>query len=324
MTKHTRPLMGAMLAAIAGLALSLTAMPDANAAVTPPDQAGPFHVGYYNTSFICNGWYFSARVYYPATAAGQNQTMDSTQKPYPGVVVAPAAFIGYSDIEWITTHLASHGYIVIGYNRPNAFDLTTNTDTGAIGCGLTKLVSENGSATSRIKTGVNTARLGASGISLGGAAVLRKTPDDARIKAVVSFTPGYPNQFGDQATIDQKTALITVPTQIQSGEMDCVSPGTGTHYYGLMTSATKEWLEIADGNHTKFTDPGGDDPSFSGGSCPVSSLSTTDQQRLARKYATAWFGYFLKGNTVDYDTYVYGVDIQNAQATGVLSVLQHN
>jgi predicted dienelactone hydrolase len=324
MTKHRTWFMCAFLAPIAGLALSLAGMSGANATVAPPDQPGPFPIGFYDTSFVCNGWFFSARVYYPATSAGQNKTMDVSQKPYPGIAVAPAAFIGYSDIEWITTHLASHGFIVIGYNRPNTFDLTTNTDTGAIGCGLSKLVSENGNALSKIKTGVDTAKLGASGISLGGAAVLRKTPDDSRIKAVVSFTPGYPNQFGDQAIVDQKTALITVPTQIQSGQMDCVSPGGALHYYGLITNAVEEWLEVANGNHTKFTDPGGDDPSFSGGSCPVSTLSTAAQQVIARKYATAWFGYFLKGNTADYGTYVYGADIQNAQNTGVLSVVQHN
>jgi predicted dienelactone hydrolase len=307
------------------LASTFVAAPQAaEATVTPPDQPGPFAVGYANTSFWCNGWYFSARIYYPANSAGQNATMSTAGKPYPGVVVAPASFIGFDKITWITTHLASHGFVVLGYNRPNILDLTTNTDTGAIGCGITKLISENTNALSKVKGGVDTAKLGAAGISLGGAAVLRKAPDDSRIKAVVALTPGYPNTFGDQPAIDQKTAQITVPTQIQSGEMDCVSPGGGLHYYGLIGgSGAKEWLEIADGNHTKFTDPGGDDPSFSGGTCPVSSLSTSAQQVIARKYATAWFGYYLKGNTTDYATYVTGADIHDAQTSGVLSGLQH-
>lgn len=277
------------VATVSLLTISTVTPRPVDADVTPPDQPGPYAVGYANTSFWCNGWYFSARLYYPATSAGQNTTLSAAGKPYPGIVVAPASFIGYDKITWITRHLASHGYVVISYNRPNILDLTTNTDTGAIGCGITKLISENTSFTSKVKGGVDTARLGAAGISLGGAAVLRKAPDDPRIKAVVSFTPGYPNSFGDQPTIDQKTAQIAVPTQIQTGEKDCVSPGGGAHYFGLLTTGTKEWLDIPGGNHTKFTDPGGDDPSFSGGTCPVSTLSTTAQQVIARGAATSWF-----------------------------------
>lgn len=323
--KHIRDALARVLIGLTALlTVTVVSTRPVDAATTPPDQTGPYAVGYANTSFWCNGWYFSARLYYPATSAGQNTTLSAAGKPYPGIVVAPASFIGYDKITWITRHLASHGFVVISYNRPNTFDLTTNTDTGAIGCGITKLVSENTSSTSKVKGGVNTAKLGAAGVSLGGAAVLRKAPDDPRIKAVVALTPGYPNSFGDQPTIDQKTAQITVPTQIQSGEKDCVSPGGGLHYYGLLGSSPKEWLEIAGGNHTKFTDPGGDDPSFSGGTCPVSTLSTAAQQVIARKYATAWFGYHLQGNTTDYAPYVVGADIHGAHDSGVLSGLQHN
>jgi dienelactone hydrolase len=290
--------------------------------VPSPDQRGPFHIGKYKVSYKVGPYgRYIATIRYPATRNGWFAPVDSSEAPYPGIVVANG--YGGSDwnIKWIPKHLTSHGYVTLCFTPPHKlFPRTTQWAEGFHG-GIAKLKMHSNSSSSPIYNIVDIETFGAIGLSMGGGGCIEATgANNSEIDAAVPLAPA-PSFSAKDASVH-----INVPIQIQIGNEDGMVPPYSVlpFYTDLIPNATvKEYLSIAGGNHIGFIDEffariaeniGLDNP------C---GIAFKEQRRISRKYFTSWFQYHLK-NLTDYYTYIFGEEAQNDIDTGVLADLRYN
>jgi len=290
--------------------------------VSSPDEPGPYHIGFYRVSYYVPsfGWY-RAKIRYPATRDGWLAPKDTSEAPYPGVVVANGLGGSEWNIKWIPEHLTSYGYVTICFTPPKKifFD-TTQWAYGLIG-GIEKLKTQNNLWFSPIKDMVDVETFGGIGLSMGGGGCIEATgTPNSEIDAAVALAPA--------ASDDAKNAAqnISVPTQLQVGNNDgMVPPEHVIPFYTdfIPETSVKEYLSITGGNHIGFVDElfariaerlGLDNPK---------GIEFAEQRRISSKYFTAWFQYHLKGLD-EYYTYIFGEEAQNDLDAGILLDLRYN
>jgi len=286
-------------------------------AQTPLDQPGSYKIGTYDTSFSTTHGNNSATVYYPATAAGANTTADASGAPYPIVAVSPGISATKEWNRWIGLHLSTHGYIVLILTVPNTFDSSTIQQQDGLVGALDKLTSENGIASSRIYNIADVGKRAIVGHSLGamgGLSVAGRTGID--LDAVIALAPGAVD-----ATVLKN---ITAPTQIQSASEDCITrPAPAKTDYNNVGAAFKQLFNITGGNHVGFNDEGS--PAETSGELFIDCANTIEvtdaQQRLSRRFMTAWLNYFVKGQA-QYASYISGEQAQAEVTAGRISDLE--
>jgi len=318
-------LLAILLAAVLPGAMAL-----AEDGVTPPDQPGPYHVGYYTVLFSNSYGIYAATVRYPAEYDGWLAPKDTSGGTYPGIVISDGSMGTRWMIDWIGRHLTTYGYVTICFTPPNT--LSMDTQQWAQGCNqaIATLKSENTRCLSPMLGLLNTDKFGVMGHSMGGAGVIEAASANPEIDAVVALAPGADNGSLAQYFEGTKLAcqLVSVPIQMQVGSNDGdVLPAWVDEYYNLIPGTTaKEQLVINGANHIGFYDEdvvclfewmitfGLDHPA---------SISIAEQHRVSQKYYTAWFQYYLKGIT-GYGTYILGDEAQDDLNTGVLTALEYN
>jgi len=286
-------------------------------AQTPLDQPGSYKIGTYDTSFSTTHGNNAATVYYPATAAGANTTPNASGAPYPIVAVSPGLGSNKEWNKWIGQHLSTHGYIVLVLSVPNGFDPSTVQQQDGLVGALDKLTSENGNASSRIYSLADVGKrvvIGHSLGAMGSLAVAGRNGID--LDAVIALAPGAVST----------TALnnITAPTQIQSASEDCITrPAAAQTAYNNVGAAFKQIFFVTGGNHVGFNDEGS--LAETGGDFLIDCDNTVDvtdvQQRLSRRFMTAWLNYFVKGQA-QYATYISGAQAQADVTAGHINDLQ--
>jgi len=290
--------------------------------IESPDEPGPYHVGHYKVSYVVPpyGRYW-ATIRYPATRDGWFAPIDTTEAPYPGIVVSNGLFGSEWNIKWIPKHLTTYGYVTLCFSPPKKiFFETTQWAYGIIG-GIEKLKSHNDRLLSPIKGMVDVETFGGIGLSMGGGGCIEATgAPDSEIDAAVALAPADSDESIDAAK------NISVPIQLQVGANDgMVEPHEVIPYYNdfIPDTTVKEYLSITGGNHIGFVDEfaakfaewiGMDNPK---------GISFAEQRRISRKYFTAWFQYHLKGLD-DYYTYIFGDEAQKDLDAGVLTELLYN
>ncbi|WTW94842.1 hypothetical protein OG216_16295 [Streptomycetaceae bacterium NBC_01309] len=322
--RRPRRTVGLLLSAIlAALSLLFGAIPANALTPVPPTQPGTYKVGTYEFLYWTGGPGFqNARVSYPATSNGWLKPADKTEGKYPIVALAPASWVGFDYFDWAISYLTSHGYIVLSYYPPNLLSTDPYMHTKNIKAAITKLISENGAWGSPVRGIVDTGKIAAAGVSLGGAGALTAAAQDSRIDAVVAMTPGYdPADPDTYNRVEADVRNIRVPTLIESGQNDCISPGAGKRYYNDISGTYKQYVEIGGANHVQFLDDQGVSVPIPGvpQDC-TPGVSYDSQHYTANVYATAFLEYFLKGRT-QFGTYLNGAYAQADRASGVLSDL---
>lgn len=306
-------------------------MAAADTGVNPPDQPGPYHIGYYTVLFSVDSYgIYAATVRYPAKYDGWLAPKDTSGGTYPGIVISDGSMGTRWMIDWIGRQLTSYGYVTICFTPPNT--LSMDTQQWAQGCNkaIATLKSENTRCLSPMRGLLNADKFGVMGHSMGGAGVIEAASANPGIDAVVALAPGADN--GSLAQYFERTkqdcALVTAPIQMQVGSNDGdVLPAWVDEYYNLVPGMTaKEQLVITGANHIGFYDEGVvclfqwmitfglDNPS---------TISIAEQHRVSQKYYTAWFQYYLKGIT-GYGTYIFGDEAQSDLTAGVLTALEYN
>jgi predicted dienelactone hydrolase len=287
-----------------------------NPAATALDEPGAYKIGTYDTSFATADGNDSATVYYPATATGANSSADVTGAPYPIVAVSPGITASKEWNRWIGLHLSTHGYIVVIFTVPNPYDSSTvQQQNGLIGA-LDKLTSENGNTGSRIYGLADVGKRVIIGHSLGAMASLSIAGRNGiDLDAVVALAPA--------AVSTTTLANITAPTQIQAASEDCVTqPAPALNDYTNVGAAFKQAFIITGGNHIGFNDV--DSPAGQFGDSFVDCSNTVDatdfQQRLSRRFMTAWLEYFVRGRS-EYAAYISGAQAQAEVTAGRITDL---
>jgi predicted dienelactone hydrolase len=295
-----------------------------NPPATPPtepektalDEPGAYKIGTYDTSFSNSRGNYNATVYYPATVAGANTAADPAGAPYPIVSVSPGLGSNKEWNVWIGKHLSTHGYIVMIFTVPNPLDPSTQLQQDGLLSGLDKLTSENASASSRIFGLADVSKRSVVGHSLGAMGSLSVAGrDGADLDAVVALAPGPV----DTAALNN----IDAPTQIQGASLDCITyPSAATTAYNNTGAANKQMFIITGGNHVGFNDEGS--LAETGGDFLIDCDNTIDvtdaQQRLSRRFMTAWLDYFIKGEA-SVLPYISGAKAQAEVTAGRISDL---
>lgn len=284
---------------------------------TALDQPGSYKIGTYDTSFSTTHGNNNATVYYPATAAGANTPADASGAPYPIVAVSPGLGSNKEWNKWIGQHLSTHGYIVMIITVPNPFDSSTVQQQDGLVGALDKLTSENSNAGSRINNLADIGKRSIVGHSLGAMGSLSVAGrNGVDLDAVIALAPG--------AVSTTALSNITAPTQIQSASEDCITrPGPAQTDYDNVGAAFKQIFIITGGNHVGFNDEGS--LAETGGDFLIDCDNTIDvtdaQQRLSRRFMTAWLNYFVKGQS-QYASYISGAQAQAEVTAGRISDLE--
>lgn len=329
---------------------SLTATPATTASAEALTQRGPFAVGVTTLTLVdesrptdANGSYPGAasrtlvtEVWYPAEGAASQGEMrdaplDRSAAPYPLIVFSH----GYTGIRrqsaTYTSHLASHGYVVVSADYP----LTNLSAPG--GPRLSDVLNQPADVSflidsflafsrqpgHRLEGAINEEAIGLSGHSLGGLTTLLATFGPLRDPRVKAALP-----IAGPACLVGATAYDTpaVPLLVLGGSEDLIVAWNSVRAAYDMAKPPKYLLAILGGNHLRFADLDADDSglgtletsegfieevnriaqatganltscvSDSATDLPPAPMTADRQRELLRLFATAFFDRYLKGD----------------------------
>lgn len=269
---------------------------------TQLDSVGPFHFGQYKRTFINRWGIYGADIYYPADNQGNP---NHSSGPYPIMAFSPGLGAVKEFNTWVGEHLATHGYIVMVFSVPIPFVGGYNEQREGLLQGLEILENDGSNPETPIYGITDTTKKIIGGHSMGAMGSLAAASEAADLSAVVALAP--------IELSESVLAGVSAPTQIQGGTQDCITRSSGAigSYNNLPVGITKQVLIINGGNHVGFNDAGS--LAAIAGDLLVDCSATVDifdhQQRLSRRYMTAWLDFHVKGDT-SASTYIYGPTIQ--------------
>ena len=291
--------------------------------VFPPEEKGPYHIGFFEVSYEVPPYgRYTATVRYPAICSGWFAPADISGAPYPGIVVANGFAGAEWNIKWIPRHLTSYGYVTICFTPPRLLSGNTMQWASGMRGGIQKLKSQNGFWYSPLYGILDVQTFGAIGLSMGGGGCLKATAaPDSEIDAAVALAPA-----GGRFTTVAEAGDIKVPIQIQEGTEDGLIPPVRVlpYYTDLIPETTvKEYVAINGGNHIGFVDEYAARVAEWFGIDNPKGIEFDEQRRISMRYFTAWFQYYLKGLD-EYYPYLFGEEAQADLNAGILSDLRFN
>jgi len=204
-------------------------------------------------------------VWYPTApdAGGPDAALASDGRPFPLVVFGHALGSYDTQSTFLTTHLASHGYIVAAPTFPlsslgapgGATVADVPAQVGDVSFVIDTLLGFSSDAGNRFAGGVDADRIGLTGHSGGALTTLVTTYDarlrEPRIKAAVPFAP--PACFFQPGYFD----AAPVPLLILQGDHDLLVHGANdAEDVFARANPPKALLLIHGGNHAGFADVG--------------------------------------------------------------------
>jgi predicted dienelactone hydrolase len=249
-----------------------------------PAKAGRFKVGVATVDAVdtSRGRTIPTDIWYPARSAGRDAEL--LPKAFPLVLMAHGFCGSRTNYEYLTTHLASHGFIVaatdfIGITRGacDAGQVTDGVDDMALDlwyvCRTLHDVTGPLATYAQRVYGIPT---GLVGHSLGGAAVIDATPLDPAFTATVTLAPA--------ATAADAPPLVGLTPKrawlVMGGTADTLvsfTELTEPFFAGLPTPSYL--VRITDGTHGGFSDA----------DSRLSPEALAAQQAIVKRYATAFF-----------------------------------
>ncbi|MEN3001113.1 MAG: alpha/beta hydrolase [Armatimonadota bacterium] len=247
---------------------------------------GPYRAGRWRVTVRRpNNSTFTAQLYYPATATGDQTPYDGSGAPYPALSFGHGFLQPPERYRSTLEHLATWGYLVIA--TESGLELFPNHRAYAedLRLCLTYLEAQNADPNSTLFRQVAVERFGIFGHSMGGGASILAAAADARIRAVANLAAAETNPSAIQAS-----ANVTVPHSLISGSADSITP-LNNHGLRMYTAgfAPKLLPVIQGGWHCGFMDS-------SPFGCDSGSLPRSTQLALTRKLLTAFFELYLRGD----------------------------
>lgn len=303
-------MVGVVFLALLMSSASVPAMP-----APDPGQRGPFPIGSYSitTTNPDTGSTIEAVIYYPAS----DGAIDPSGAPYAAVVFAHGFMASPSSYPGNAEHLASWGYIVALPDLPDNATEVRQSDARHM---FSYLESANGDASSPLHGMVDLARMGVTGHSLGGLSTMIVAARDPRVRAAVALDPtnahtiigAEPWDYAAEAPSTTAPLLaLGAPSQL------CNAEAGYNAMYDSVGSAHRTKLVVAEASHCDFMDTNSQLHIFG---CTMFCGGSYDEARvtLIERYTTAWFNYYLRGETGYYD-YLYGPEVEEDVSEGRLS-----
>lgn len=194
-------------------------------------------------------------VYYPSTVVGDNQPLASGQ--FPIVVIGHGFVMGWDSYDNIYNKLASAGYIVLLPRTEGSFS-PSHSEFGndlkfLVNAGQS-LNTVNSPTTLSVFNGKVATKSAIGGHSMGGGSSFLAAANNTSVTCVFNFAPATTNPSSIASA-----SLITVPSLIISGAIDCVADTTvqNSHYNALASSKKfhvilKQLTHCDFGNGTNF------------------------------------------------------------------------
>lgn len=242
-----------------------------------------------------SGGNFTAQLYYPATATGNNTPYDPTNAPYPAISFGHGFLQNPSTYQSTLEHLATHGYFIIASESELGLFPSHQQLADDLSTSLTHLETQHTNPTSWLFGQIDTANFGMSGHSMGGGASILATSADSRIVALANLAAAETNP----SAIAQMPN-ITIPVSLISASDDTIVPpnSNGKLMYQA-ANAPRQLPRIEGGYHCGFQDT-------SGLFCDSGSLDRATQLAVTRHTLTAFFNLYLKADQTTWD-YVWGI-----------------
>jgi dienelactone hydrolase len=244
---------------------------------------------------------FTARVYYPARARGQDAPNDKSVAPYPAIVFGHGYQIQPSFYASTLEHLASWGYVVCA--PESGLEVFPNHRKFADDMGrcFSYLQEESGRRKSWLYEQIDPARLGASGHSMGAGASILAAAAEPRIRAVVNLAAADTNPSAATAM-----ANVAAPVRLIVGSADgIVGPSQTAAIYSAARSP-RQLSVLQGGWHCGFIDS---NYTF----CDAGDMTRSAQLAHTRRLLTEFFNLYLKGEQDAWDG-VWGPGLQSDPA----------
>lgn len=252
----------------------------------PLSQPGPFRAGWRSVTVTrANSTTFTARLYYPATVAGQNGAFDNSGSPYPAITFGHGFFQAVSSYQSTLEHLATHGYLVIASDSEGGLLPNHQNFADDLKRCLTYLEQENANPASTFFGHVATSRFGASGHSMGGGSSILATSQDGRIKALANLAAAETNPSATAAMPN-----INVPVSLISASSDAIVPVASNGQLMYNGGVSPRILPVIQGGwHCGFEDA-------NGFGCDSGSITRDQQLGETRRLLTSFFNLYLKSD----------------------------
>jgi len=217
-------------------------------AVERPDHAGPCPtIGFMYASFQSSAKSYPNRlkIFYPAQAASENATADTSGAPYPVVLQLPPMGGNTEAYNTIAPVVASWEFVSVVI-EPNWTDLQATGQANPNSTDMEELLDMlegwNNTTTHRL-SGMLESNFGISGYSSGGGIAVIDGALVPRIRALQAMAPA----IGD-ATLDALAPNFHKPFQFQAGQNDSDFRPHSVHGFNVFPPP-KAFLDTKDGGH---------------------------------------------------------------------------
>lgn len=230
-----------------------------------------------------NSTTFTARLYYPATQAGQETPLDPAGAPFPAITFGHGFFQAVSTYQSTLEHLATHGYFVIATNSESGLFPNHQNFANDLRFSLTFLEQENSDPGSVLFGRVAINKFGASGHSMGGGASILASAQDARIRALANLAAAETNPSAKMAMTS-----VNVPFSLISASADTIVPVATNGQDMYNRGRAPKLLPIIQGGwHCGFQDANGI-------GCDNGTIQRAQQLAETRRLLTTFFDLYLK------------------------------
>lgn len=229
---------------------------------------------------------FTARFYYPATEAGNDTPFDVSGGAYPmvafghGFFQQPFRYFGTLQV------LSTHGYLVIATESETGLLPNHSAMANDMRLTLDYLEARGTTESDPLFGAVDIGNAGMTGHSMGAGVSLLAAAQDNRVRAVANMATAITSP----SPIPLLPSL-NIPIALLHGDEDAIVPiQTGSQPIYEAAGAPKTLPTILGGSHVGFQDipfPLFGDPG---------SLPAEQQLAITRRYLTAYFNLYLKGD----------------------------
>jgi dienelactone hydrolase len=270
-------------------------------AVTVPSDSGMFSFVGNQTIILIdssrNNRNIQSLVYYPSFSEGNGTPINLSGGKYPVISFGHGFTINPNVYIHLFRHLASWGYIVVAPSTETGFSPSHLEFARDLAFVLRDMKRKSRLPADFFFNAVDTMQTGIFGHSVGGGCSFLAGSLDSSVKAISSLAAAITNPSSINA-IQQ----IHRPVQLLSGQRDSIA-SYWSHQLPHYNAANpfKQIINVKGGNHSYFhLLPALDDLVDNS-----ATITRNEQQRLTRRYITAFFNLFLKNDTA-YKSYLYG------------------
>ncbi|MCO5168493.1 MAG: alpha/beta fold hydrolase [Planctomycetes bacterium] len=237
-----------------------------------------------------NGSHLVRRADLPVTHAdGSRSTLRvilpvDADRQHPTILFVHGLTASPSIYEGLAENLATRGYAVALFDQFPRASTDLEGWVRAARFSIDVLFRANVDPRSEVFDALDLDRLGAMGHSFGGMTTFGLAATDRRVKAAVALAPGARHL---PTLLNYASTNPGVPLLVIAAQNDPIAvPGTfGRPAYDAIRHRHKQYVEIARGNHSNFSDL----------SLPLTLISPAKQRQISRRYANAWFDRHLRG-----------------------------